>query len=92
MPNDRRAFRLRFRDGRSPNPRYMESIPKATLAWKRLAADRNTELRRIVTEIMQVTKLSRPVKIANALNLRGIKTNRGCQFTSTQVRRLLESN
>ena len=73
------------------NPRYEEAIPKANEAWKRLAADRNAKLRRIVTEIMEVTGLSRLGEIANALNLRGIKTNRGCQFTATQVHRLLKA-
>lgn len=71
------------------NPRYLESVPKATQAWKRLAAERNDGLRRTVVEIMEVTKLKKLVEVAKALNLRGIKTARGCQFTSTQVRRLL---
>ena len=79
----------RSRGGKFGNPRYMESVPKATRAWKRLAADRNAELRRAVVEIMEVTKLTKLVEVAKALNLRGIKTARGCQFTTTQVRRLL---
>lgn len=74
------------------NPRYMESVSKATRAWKRLAADRNTELRHAVVEIMSVTKLTKLVEVAKALNLRGIKTARGCQFTTTQVRRLIQFN
>jgi DNA invertase Pin-like site-specific DNA recombinase len=73
------------------NPRYEEAIPKANEAWKQLSADRNAKLRRIVTEIMEVTRLSKLGEIANALNLRGIKTNRGCQFTATQVHRLLKA-
>ena len=73
------------------NPRYEEAIPKANEAWKQLAADRNAKLRGIVTEIMEVTRLSKLGEIANALNLRGIKTNRGCQFTATQVHRLLKT-
>ena len=73
------------------NPRYEEAIPKANAAWKQLAADRNTKLRRIVTEMMEVTRLSKLGEIANALNLRGIKTNRGCEFTATQVHRLLKA-
>ncbi len=72
------------------NPRYKEAIPKANTAWKKLAADRNAELRRIVTETMDVTRLTKLAEIANALNLRGIKTNRGCQFSATQVHRLLK--
>ena len=73
------------------NPRYEEAIPKANEAWKQLSADRNAKLRRIVTEIMEVTRLSKLGEIANALNLRGIKTNRGCEFTATQVHRLLKA-
>jgi DNA invertase Pin-like site-specific DNA recombinase len=73
------------------NPRYEQAIPKANEAWKQLAADRNAKLRSIVTEIMEVTRLSKLGEIANALNLRGIKTNRGCEFTATQVHRLLKA-
>jgi DNA invertase Pin-like site-specific DNA recombinase len=73
------------------NPRYEEAIPKANAAWKQLAADRNAKLRGIVTEIMEVTRLSKLGEIANALNLRGIRTNRGCEFTATQIHRLLKA-
>ena len=31
-------------------------------------------------------------EIANALNLRGITTNRGCEFTPTHIHRLLKAN
>src|ERR1035438_3172011 len=40
-------------------PRYEEAIPKANEAWKQLAAHRNSKLRRIVTEMMEVTRLSK---------------------------------
>ena len=73
------------------NPRYEEAIPKANEAWKQLSADRNAKLRGIVTEIMEVTRLSKLGEIAHALNLRGVKTNRGCEFTATQVHRLLKA-
>jgi DNA invertase Pin-like site-specific DNA recombinase len=72
------------------NPRYEEAIPKAVEAWKRLAADRNAELRRMVNEVMEKTGLTKLAEIAQALNLRGIKTNRGCQFTPTHIHRLLK--
>ena len=81
----------RNRGVRFGNPRYEEAIPKANAAWKKLAADRNTELRRIVTETMEVTRLTKLTEIAHALNLRGVKTNRNCQFTATQVFRLLKA-
>ena len=73
------------------NPHYDEAIPKANKAWKKLAADRNSELLLKVNEIMEVTHLTKLAQIANALNLRGIKTNRGCEFTATQVHRLLKT-
>src|SRR5579862_50477 len=71
------------------NPRYGEAIPKANAAWKKLAADRNDVLRRMVAEVMEKTGLTKLTEVANALNLRGVKTNRNCQFTATQVHRLL---
>jgi DNA invertase Pin-like site-specific DNA recombinase len=73
------------------NPLYEESTPKANAAWVKLAADRNDVLRNMVVEVMEKTGLKKLVDVANALNLRGIKTNRGCDFTSTQVRRLLDT-
>ena len=73
------------------NPNYEEAIPKANKAWKKLAADRNAELRRMVAEVMEKTGLTKLVEVAHALNLRGVKTNRGCQFTATQVHRLLKT-
>ena len=73
------------------NPNYEEAIPKANKAWKKLAADRNAELRRMVAEVMEKTGLTKLVEVAHALNLRGVKTNRGCQFTATQVHRLLKA-
>lgn len=73
------------------NPQYRQAIPKANKAWKKLAADRNAELRRTVSEVMEKTGLKKLAEISTALNLRGIKTNRGCEFTPTQVHRLLKA-
>lgn len=73
------------------NPRYQEAIPKAVEAWKQLATERNTELRKVVQETIKKTGLSKLADIAEALNLRGIKTNRGCQFTPTHIHRLLKA-
>jgi DNA invertase Pin-like site-specific DNA recombinase len=73
------------------NPRYEEAIPKANTVWKKLAADRNDVLRRTVAEVMEKTGLTKLAEIAQALNLRGIKTNRGSQFTPTQIHRLLKA-
>ena len=81
----------RLRGVKFGNPRYEEAIPKAHQAWKKLAADRNAELRPMVEEVMEKTGLTKLVEVAHALNLRGVKTNRGCEFTATQVHRLLKA-
>jgi DNA invertase Pin-like site-specific DNA recombinase len=73
------------------NPRFEESISKAVEARKRLAVDRNTELRRIVAETMEKTGLHKLAEVAEALNLRGIKTNNGCEFSPTHIHRLLKA-
>lgn len=73
------------------NPRYEEAIPKANEAWKAIAADRNAGLRKVVAEVMEKTGLTKLAEIAEALNLRGIKTNRGCGFTPTHIHRLLKA-
>jgi DNA invertase Pin-like site-specific DNA recombinase len=81
----------RARGVRLGNPHFRTAIPKAIEARCRLAADRNRELRRIVGETMQKTGLRKLADIAEALNLRGIKTNRGCGFTPTHIHRLLKA-
>lgn len=73
------------------NPQFEAALPKAIEARKRLADDRNTGLRRIVSEIKERTGLAKLADIANALNLRGIKTDRGCDFTPTHIHRLLKA-
>ena len=73
------------------NPQFAKALPMAIEARQRLANDRNAELRRIVTEIKQKTGLAKLADIGNALNLRGIRTNRGCEFAPTQVHRLAGS-
>jgi hypothetical protein len=44
----------------------------------------------VIQETMAKTGLRKLAEIADALNLRGIKTNRGCEFTPTQIHRLLK--
>jgi len=73
------------------NPQYQTAIPKAVESRKRLANGRNAKLRLILTETMQKTGLTKLVDIAEALNLRGIKTNQGCMFTPTHIHRLLKA-
>jgi DNA invertase Pin-like site-specific DNA recombinase len=73
------------------NPHYQDAIPKAVAARQKIAADRNDKLRKTVAEVMAKTGLTKLAEIAEALNLRGIKTNRGCQFTPTHIHRLLKA-
>ncbi len=55
------------------------------------AKEQNDKLRMVVKETMQKTGLTKLAEIAQALNLRGIRTNRGCEFTPTQIHRLLKN-
>ena len=55
------------------------------------AKEQNDRLRMVVQETMEKTGLTKLSDIAQALNLRGIKTNRGSQFTPTQIHRLLKA-
>ena len=41
--------------------------------------------------MMKKTGLTKLAEIAEALNLRGIKTSGGCQFTPTHIHRLLKN-
>ncbi len=73
------------------NPRYKETITKAIQARQELAQKRNSQLREIIAETMAKTGLKTLAEVANCLNLRGIKTNRGCQFTPTHIHRLMKA-
>lgn len=73
------------------NPHYQTAISKAVEVRQQIADQRNSELRRIVQEVMGKTGLTKLADIAEALNLRGIRTNRGCEFTPTQIHRLLKT-
>ena len=83
---------VKRRGSKLGNPRYEEAIPKAIAARQKLATDRNATLRRTVGEVMEKTGLTKLAEIATALNLRGIKTNRGCEFAPTHIHRLLKLN
>jgi DNA invertase Pin-like site-specific DNA recombinase len=56
-----------------------------------MAKEQNDKLRLVIRETMDKTGLSKLGDIAEALNLRGIKTNRGCEFSPTQIHRLLKT-
>ncbi len=72
------------------NPHYRMAIPKAIEARQKIAAGKNKHLRQIVAETMAKTGLKKLSEVADCLNLRGIKTNHGCQFTPTHIHRLLK--
>jgi hypothetical protein len=55
------------------------------------AKEQNENLRRVVQETVEKTGLTKLADIAQALNLRGIKTNRGFEFTPTHIHRLLKA-
>jgi DNA invertase Pin-like site-specific DNA recombinase len=55
------------------------------------AKNQNDKLRKTVAEVMDKTGLTKLAEIAQALNLRGIRTNRGCEFTPTHIHRLLKA-
>jgi DNA invertase Pin-like site-specific DNA recombinase len=73
------------------NPHYQVAISKAVEVRQQLADQRNTGLRTVIQETMEKTGLTKLADIAQALNLRGIRTNRGAEFTPTQIHRLLKS-
>jgi len=73
------------------NPNYQAAISKAVETRQRISAERNDKLRTVVQETMAKTGLTKLADIAQALNLRGIKTNRGSQFTPTHIHRLLRT-
>jgi hypothetical protein len=54
------------------------------------AKEQNEKLLKVIQETMEKTGLTKLADIAQALNLRGLKTNRGCEFTPTHIHRLLK--
>ena len=55
------------------------------------AKEQNDKLRVVVHETMQKTGLTKLSDIADALNLRGLRTSRGCEFSPTTIHRLLKA-
>ena len=72
-------------------PNIAEARQLANKARTEKAKEQNNRLRTVVQETMAKTGLTKLAEIAQALNLRGLKTNRGCEFTATQVHRLLKA-
>jgi hypothetical protein len=73
------------------NSAYQPAIGQASEARQKIAADRNAGLRKVLAEVMEKTGLTKLAEIAEALNLRGIKTSRGCGFTPIYIHRLLKA-
>jgi DNA invertase Pin-like site-specific DNA recombinase len=71
-------------------PNIADARKLANKARIQKAKEQNDKLRKVVRETMKKTGLTRLAEIAEAMNLRGLRTNRGCEFTPTQVHRLLK--
>jgi len=72
-------------------PNIAEARQLANKVRAERAKEQNDRLRSLVQETMAKTGLSKLADIAQALNLRGIRTPRGCQFSPTHVHRLLKT-
>jgi DNA invertase Pin-like site-specific DNA recombinase len=82
---------FKARGGMLGNPRFAESVQKAREAKSAKARERNGKLLAIVGEIKAKTGLSKLGELAEALNLRGIRTARNNAWTSSHVFNLLNS-
>jgi DNA invertase Pin-like site-specific DNA recombinase len=76
---------FKARGGTLGNPRYVEALPKANAARSERAKERNGGLLATVNEIKAKTGLIKLRELAEALNLRGIKTARGNAWTASHV-------
>ena len=72
-------------------PNIAEARLLANKARTEKAKEQNDRLRKVVQETMAKTGLTKLAKIADALNLRGLRTSRGCQFSPTHIHRLLKT-
>jgi DNA invertase Pin-like site-specific DNA recombinase len=72
-------------------PNIAEARQLANKVRTEKAKERNDRLRKVVQETMAKAGLTKLADIAQALNFRGIKTNRGCEFTPTHIHRLLKA-
>jgi DNA invertase Pin-like site-specific DNA recombinase len=70
------------------NPRFNESLGRARECRRVQSHQRFEQLVVVVCEL-QRSGCHRLKDLANGLNARGLKTARGCQFTPTQVHRIL---
>lgn len=82
---------FKARGGTLGNPRFAEALPKANAVRCDRAKERNGKLLAIVNEIKSKAGLSKLAELAEALNLRGIRTARNNAWTSSHVFNLLNS-
>ena len=80
----------KLRGGKLGGPNIAEARLLSNRVRTEKAKEQNDKLRLVIQETMDKTGLTKLADIAQALNLRGIKTNRGCEFTPTQIHRLLK--
>jgi DNA invertase Pin-like site-specific DNA recombinase len=73
------------------NPRIAEARQKANAVRSGRATERNGKFLAIVNEIKAKTGLSKLAELAEALNLRGIKTARGNLWTAGHVHHVVNS-
>jgi len=91
-PRVREALRqAKLRGVKLGGPNIAEARQLANKARTEKAKEQNDRLRKVVVEVMEKTGLSKLAEIAQALNLRGIKTARGSEFTPTHIHRLLKA-
>lgn len=82
---------FKARGGMLGNPRYAESLPRANAVRSEIAKVRNGKLLAIVNEIKSKTGLTKLAELAEALNLRGIRTARGNEFTASHIFNVLNA-
>ena len=72
-------------------PNIAEARQLANKVRTEKAKEQNDRLRKVVQETMAKAGLTKLADIAQALNLRGIRTPRGCEFSPTHIHRLLKT-
>jgi DNA invertase Pin-like site-specific DNA recombinase len=73
-------------------PNIAEARRLANKARIEKAKAQNSRFRMVIRETMEKTGLTKLTDIAESLNLRGLRTSRGCPFTATQIHRLLKTS
>jgi DNA invertase Pin-like site-specific DNA recombinase len=82
---------FKARGGVLGNPHHAEALPKANAVRCDRAKERNGKFLAIINEIKAKTGLTKLAELAEALNLRGIRTARGNAWTSSHVFNVLQT-